>query len=204
MIGALLAIAALVLMIIFASLYASAWHIVSFSLFGASMILLYTASALYHFYCKTHHKKALLQKWDRAMIYVLIAGSYTPITLIALHGAWGWSIFGIIWAFALLGIFLEFFLKERKNGLSLLLYLVMGWCVVIAIDPLLQNISLAAFLWLLLGGISYTLGACFFLLDKYISGKRWLSFHDIFHLLVIAGSFSHFWFMLHYLLYIPV
>lgn len=204
LVGALLAIAALVLMVVYASLHGSAWHIVSYSIFGASMILLYMASSIYHGYCKTHHAKKLLQKWDRAMIYVLIAGTYTPITLVALHGAWGWTLFGIIWGLAILGITLEFLIKERKNILSLFLYLAMGWLIAIALDPLLENISLYAFLWLLLGGILYTVGVFFFVADKIFPGKKWYSFHDLFHLFVIAGSFCHFWFMLRYLLYISV
>ncbi|MSR85878.1 hemolysin III family protein [Candidatus Woesearchaeota archaeon] len=203
-IGLLLSIAALVLMIVFAALYGSAWHIVGVSIFGASMILLYCASTVYHAYCKTHHAKSFLQKMDRSFIYVLIAGTYTPLTLVVLHGAWGWTLFGMSWGLAVLGILAELLIKKRKSWISIPLYLIMGWLIVIAINPLLENLSHTGFLFLLLGGICYTIGVLFFILDIFFPGKRWLSFHDIFHLFVIAGSFLHFWVMIRYVIYIPV
>jgi len=191
--GILLGIAGLVLMVVFASIKATVWHVVGFSIFGASMILLYIASVLYHFIPKARN---VFLKIDHSMIYVLIAGTYTPICFVALKGAWGWSMFGVIWGLAVLGIVLKsVFLNKINDIYSTALYVLMGWLLVVAFLPLVNSIPIQGILWLVGGGISYTVGAIFYGLNR-----KW--FHEIFHIFVIIGSFCHFWLMLAYILYI--
>ncbi len=184
-IGFLLSIAALVLLIVHASYNGSARHIVSFTIFGASLIVLYSASTLYHYSQKPNirHKLNIL---DHASIYILIAGTYTPFTLITLKGALGWTIFGITWGIALVGVFLKLFYTGRYDRISTIAYVVMGWIIIFAIKPLMESLPLNGLYWLLAGGISYTIGAVLFSIPK-------LKFnHAIFHLFVLLGSFSHF------------
>lgn len=160
-------------------------HLVSFSIFGASLILLYAASTFYHS-AKSPRIRYRLNILDHASIYILIAGTYTPFALVTLNGTVGWSIFGIVWVLALTGVILKLFYTGRFNILSTVMYVVMGWIIVFAIKPLINNLDLPGFLWLIAGGLSYTVGAVFFLVDK-------LKFnHAIFHLFVLLGSFSHF------------
>jgi len=200
LIGVGLAVAALVLLIVFAALKSTAWHVVTFSIFGASMILLYLASTLYHFFCKTKKAKSFFMKLDHAMIYVLIAGTYTPICLVPLRGPWGWTLFGIVWGLAILGIVWKFTLP-MKPVLSTLLYLLMGWIALIAFVPLLEVLTGLAWLWLGLGGVLYSLGTIFYALDIIVPRTRWFGMHEVWHLFVIAGSFCHFWLMLRHVLF---
>lgn len=198
----LLSIAGLTLLTVFASLYSSAWHIVAFSIFGASLVLLYLASSFYHI-APSHHKiKRILQKIDHSMIYVLIAGTYTPICLVPLRGGWGWSIFGVIWGLAILGIILKTTSKKIKGWFSALFYILIGWLILIAFLPLMESLPAHGLGWLVAGGISYTLGTIFFGLDHIVPRTRWFGMHEVFHLFVIGGSFSHFWVMFKYVLYI--
>jgi len=183
--GALLAIAALVLLIVFAAIKGTTWHVVSFSIFGATLVLLYTASTLYH---SLTHKSAknLFNKFDHMAIYLLIAGTYTPFCLVALHGWIGWTLFGIVWSSAILGVVMKSFHTGKKQLLSTILYVIMGWVVLLAIQPLYHAISFTSFLLLIAGGVSYTLGTIFFIKD----GIRF--FHSIWHLFVLGGSVLHF------------
>lgn len=201
-IGFLFSIAGLVLLIIFGTLYGSASHIVGFSVFGTGLILLYLASAIYHIIHVENPTKKLFQKIDHAMIYVLIACTYTPLLLVLPHRAWGWSLFGIIWGLALLGVALKLFKKKVTKVFSSLLYLIMGWLIVIAFPILNSVLSSEAIFWLALGGIFYTIGIIFFALEKKFPRTGWIGMHEIFHLFVMAGSFSHFWFMFKFVLYI--
>ncbi len=184
-IGLLLSIAALVLLIVHASYHGSARHIVSFTIFGASLIVLYSASTLYHYSQKPNirHKLNIL---DHASIYVLIAGTYTPFTLITLKGALGWAIFGITWGIALVGIFLKLFYTGKYDKISTIAYVVMGWIIIFAVKPLMENLPINGLYWLLTGGISYTIGAVLYSIKKIKYN------HAIFHLFVLLGSFSHF------------
>jgi hemolysin III len=201
-IAALLSIAGLVLLIIFAALKATAWHVIGFSIFGATLILLYFASTIYHFASKSKKAKKVLEKIDHAMIYVLIAGTYTPICLTALRGPLGWSILGVIWGLAALGIVFST-LGGLNKIIETIIYVVMGWIIVFAMFPLLETIQLGGFAWLLLGGVFYTIGAVVYAIDnKFPTKSRWFTLHELFHLLVMAGSFSHFWVMLHYVMII--
>lgn len=159
--------------------------LVSAAVFGVSLVLLYVSSTLYHFFT-SQGWKAHFQTLDHVCIYLLIAGSYTPFTLITLEGPWGWSLLGAVWTMALAGVLLKTLGKGRKDHwLSTTLYLLMGWLVVIAIVPLLQNLPAAGFAWLAAGGLAYTIGVVFFVWKQ-------LPFnHAIWHLFVLAGSVCH-------------
>lgn len=200
--GALLSIAGLVFLIVYASIFHKIWHIVSFSIFGSSMILLYIASTIYHLAPKESKWKILFKKIDHAMIYILIAGTYTPVCLIPLRGGWGWAIFGVIWGLAILGIMYKASNLRIPGWLSAVLYILMGWLILIALLPLLKTIPGIGFAWLFAGGLFYTLGVIFFGLDTIYPDTKWLTGHDMFHIFVLAGSFSHFWFMLKFIMYI--
>jgi len=183
--GLILSIIALVLLVIKASLYGNTWHIVSFSLFGSSLVLLYTASTIYH-KSKKPKTRFKLQIFDHAAIYVLIAGTYTPFTLVTLNGMARWVTFGVIWVLALGGIVLKLFFTGRYEKLSTTMYVFMGWIVIFAINPLMQNLSSEGLMWLFLGGISYTLGAVLYSIKKIPYN------HAIFHIFVLMGSLCHF------------
>lgn len=202
LIGFFLSVAALVLLLIFAVLYGSILHVIGFSIFGASLILVYLASTLFHFVSKTNKAKGILQKIDHLMIYILIAGTYTPIALVVLKGWIGWSLFGVIWFLAIFGIILKLKIKEVNKWFFPLSYVIMGWLIIIAIVPFIESLPKEAIFWAVTGGIFYTLGVLFFYLDSKVSRTRWFGMHEIFHVFVIAGSFSHFWLMLRYVLYV--
>lgn len=184
-IGLLLSVAGLALLVTFASIYGTVWHIVSFSIFGSSMVVLYLASTLYH----SVRKKTLRKKlnvFDHSAIYVLIAGTYTPFCLVALNGATGWVLFGIIWGLALSGIVLKLFFTGKYDRISTIAYVLMGWVAVLAAKPLMDGLSQDALLFLVLGGISYTIGAVFYSLRKLPYN------HAIFHVWVLLGTAAHF------------
>ena len=202
LIGLFLAITALVLLIVFAVKKGTALHVVAYTIFGSSMVLLYLASTCYHFVDVQGKWKNILRKIDHAMIYILIAGTYTPIALVALRGGWGWSIFGVVWGLALAGIILKISKLDFHGWKSVFLYIGMGWLAIIAFIPLLQNIPIVGLFWLVLGGVLYTFGTIFFGLDKIIKRSRWFGMHEIFHLFVMAGSFCHFWLMLKIVVYL--
>ena len=184
-IGFVLSIVALVLLVTHASMHGDVWHIVSFSIFGASLIILYAASTFYHSAKKPELRKRL-KIIDHASIYVLVAGTYTPFTLVTLNGKLGWLIFGISWGLALTGIILKLFFTGKYNLISTSMYVFMGWVIVFAIKPLINNLPSEGFLWLLAGGISYTLGAILYSIKKIKFN------HAIFHMFVLTGSFCHF------------
>lgn len=196
LIGTVLSIAGLTLMVVFASLNAGSRYIISYSIFGASMILLYLASTLYHFFPKNTRIKKTFMKIDHSMIFVLIAGTYTPICLVAIRGAWGWSLFGIIWSLAIMGILMKSIGSITRTWHSSAIYIVMGWLIMVAFVPLMKSIPPEGLFWLIAGGISYTIGVIFFSLDKFIRRNKWIGMHEIFHLFVMAGTFCHFWLML--------
>lgn len=198
-IGALLSIAGLVLLVVFAALRATAWHVVSFSIFGASLILLYSASTLYHWLPLKPRGREILRKIDHMMIYVLIAGTYTPICLVAIRGGWGWSLFGSIWGLAILGIILKAFWMNAPRWLYTSFYVFMGWLAAIAFYPLVQAISWQGLFWLISGGILYSVGAVIYALKKPSFSSNF-GFHEIFHIFVMAGSLSHFILMWRFIL----
>ncbi len=184
-VGLVLSIAALVLLVVFSSIYGSAWHIVSFSIYGASLIVLYSASTFYH-YVQSPKLRHRLNIFDHSAIYVLIAGTYTPFTLVVLKGWVGWTIFGVSWGLALAGIILKLFFTGKYDKISTFAYVLMGWVVIFAIKPLVNNLPFEGLMWLLAGGVSYTVGAILY------SIKNLKYNHAIFHIFVLLGSFAHF------------
>jgi len=203
-IGTVLSVYALIILIIAAAQDASAWHVVSFAIFGCSLIALYGASTIYHIIpCSWNKAKALWKDLDRSMIYVLIAGTYTPVTLTVLRGAWGWALFGVVWGLAALGIILQACRIRLYKWIPPVFYIIMGWLALIAIAPLMQALPSPAIFWLVLGGVFYTVGTIFFGLDDIVPRTRWFGMHEIFHVFVILGSASHVWLMWTYILNLP-
>ena len=198
--GLLLSIVGLVLMVVFAALKDKNVEVIGLSIFGSSLILAYSASFIYHIFAKEHKVKKTLQKIDHAMIFVLIAGTYTPVCISMPNKALGWSIFGIIWGLAILGIIIKIVEIKIPGWLSTIIYLGIGWFITIAIVPLINWLGLTAVLWLIAGGLAYSLGTIFFALENYVKRNRWWGMHEIFHLFVMLGSFCHFWLMFHYLI----
>ena len=168
------------------------WKLMNFFIYGGSLILLYASSTFYHIVRRPKLKK-IMRTVDHCAIYLLIAGSYTPFTILVLGGVWGWTLFSIVWSLAVSGIILKIFFKHRFKILSTCLYLFMGWLVVIAIQPLRENFPPEGLIWLLAGGISYTIGVIFYVLDK----RRF--YHAIWHLFVLGGSVCHYLAVLFYL-----
>ncbi len=184
-VGLLLSIAALLALVTRALLYGDIVHLVSFCAFGISMIILYTASTAYHSTLEPR-LRVRLRTVDHASIYVLIAGTYTPFTLVTLEGRAGWTLFAIIWAMALTGIALKLFFTGRFGLLSTLMYLFMGWLIVFFIKPLIASFPPAGLAWLVAGGVAYSLGAVLYSIPK-------VPFHHaLFHLFVLIGSACHF------------
>lgn len=184
--GIPISVAVIALLVVFSALYGNVWHIVSFSIFGSSMLFLYIASTIFHGASRPR-TKYFLNKLDHSAIYVLIAGSYTPIALTTLRGPLGWVLFGVVWALAIGGVVYKIWFYDPKfRKLSTWLYVGMGWLVVIVIGPVVQKMPSLSLLLLFAGGMSYTVGALFYLKK----GVR--LFHFIFHLFVLAGSILHF------------
>ena len=184
-VGFSLSIVALGFLVTKATSHGDVQHIVSFSIFGISLLILYAASTFYHSAKKLELRKRL-KIIDHASIYILIAGTYTPFTLVSLNGKLGWMIFGISWSLATIGIILKIFFTGRYNFISTLMYVLMGWVIIFAIKPLLNILQFEGFLWVLTGGISYTIGAILYSIKKIKFN------HAIFHMFVLAGSFCHF------------
>ena len=186
-IGIGLAVAGVVLLVVLGAIYGNVWHIVSFAVFGTSMILLYLASTLYHS-AKKPNLKFKLNKFDHCAIYVLIAGSYTPLALVSLRGWIGWTLFGVVWFLALAGIIFKiWFYKPKWSKLSTWLYIAMGWLIVLAIVPLIHSVPNTSLWFFLAGGLSYTGGVAFFLYSNKVP-----FFHFVFHIFILAGSICHF------------
>jgi hemolysin III len=185
LIGAVAALAGLVVVVVIAAQQGDPWKIVSFSVYGTTLFLLYTISTLYH--SLRGRAKQIFRKLDHLSIYLLIAGTYTPFTLVTLRGFWGWTLFGVIWGLAIVGMALEALPQKGNRILSVVVYVLMGWLVVVALKPLLAALPFAGFIWLLLGGIFYTGGLVFYLFDEKVR-----HFHGIWHLFVLAGSVSHY------------
>ncbi len=189
--GAILSLAGLIILIVTASLYAGALEIASSIIYGTSLLLLYTFSTLYH--GSIGNLKKLFRKLDHISIYLLIAGTYTPFTIITLKGKMGWTMFATVWILAAIGILLELFYKKQGRVLPVTIYLLMSWALLAAIKPLLTNLSFIGFFWVLLGGLFYTIGVIFYALDKKVR-----YFHGVWHLFVIGGSISHYFAVLFY------
>jgi hemolysin III len=202
MAGALASIVGLTLMVVFASIRGDAWHVVSFAVFGTTMILMYTASFLYHGLKISEDALLVFRRIDHIMIFMLIAGSYTPICLVPLRGPWGWSIFGTVWGIAAIGAGLKIFAMNVPRWISTTIYLVMGWLCVVAIYPLVKTLEPVCLFWLALGGFFYSGGAVVYSLKKPDPFPDVLGFHEIWHVFVMLGSACHFWLVFRYLTYI--
>lgn len=191
--GLLLAIAGLGVLLAYAARHGDAWHIVGCAVFGAALIACYTTSTLYHS-VRSERLRPLLRTLDHAAIFLLIAGTYTPFTLVNLRGPWGWSLFGVVWGLALLGIALRLLLNGRLHGLVVALYLAMGWVVVVAVQPMLDRVAPGGLALLAAGGLAYTGGVVFY------KWKRLPYNHAIWHLFVLLGSALHFFAVLFYVI----
>lgn len=192
-IGLVLVLVAVPILIVLAATSANAWYMVGVSVYGTTLISLYTASTMYHV-VQHPPAKRVLRILDHSAIYLLIAGTYTPFTLVNLRGAWGWTLFGLVWAFAVFGILWKVVRVEHHEVVSTLLYIAMGWLVVIAVQPLSRAIPIAGLAWLLAGGLAYTLGVAFF-------GASRLRFnHAVWHLFVLVGSACHYVAVMRYVL----
>lgn len=196
-IGLVLSIIALVLLVVFASLEGTTKHVVSFSIYGASLIVLYSASTFYH-YSKKPKLRKKLNIFDHAAIYVLIAGTYTPFTLVVLKGWIGWTIFGVSWGLAFIGIIFKLFFTGKYDKISTFAYVLMGWLIIFAIKPLIDNLPFQGLIWLFAGGVFYTAGAILYSIKKLKYN------HAIFHVFVLFGSFCHFIAVFFYVLPIKV
>lgn len=193
LVGAVAAVIGSVVMIVVAARDGDPWKVASVSIFGATLIMMYTASVLYH---SLHGQaKALFQKLDHQSIYLLIAGTYTPFCLVTLRGPWGWSLFGLVWGLALIGGLQELRPKNERRILSVVIYVVMGWAIVTALIPLLRALGTPGFIWLATGGIFYTCGIVFYALDTRLRHS-----HGVWHLFVLAGSIAHYFAILLYVL----
>jgi len=191
--GIVLSLVGLVFLLLKAANHGDVWHIVSAAIFGISLIVLYTASSLYHS-AKDPAVRNRLRIFDHAAIYVIIAGTYTPFTLITLHGTVGWIIFGITWGMALIGIILKLFFTGRFKILSTAMYVFMGWVIVFAINPLIDNLAPSGLQLLVAGGLAYTVGAVLY------SIKAIPLNHAIFHILVLVGTGCHYFAVYFYVL----
>lgn len=186
LVGAVLAVAGLATLVTMGALDGDAYKVVSFSVYGSMLFVLYTISTLYHS-IRHPRVKAILQKCDHAAIYLLIAGSYTPFTLVTLRGPWGWSLFGVSWGLAAVGILQELTLGRRTRSVSMVLYVLMGWLALVAVRPLIAALPPAGLAWLVAGGLIYSAGIYFFINDERIRHG-----HGIWHLFVLAGSLCQF------------
>ena len=182
-----------VVLIVLAALRGDAWHVVGVSVFGATLVMLYSASMVYHI-VRSPRAKRVFRILDHSSIYLLIAGTYTPFLLVNMRGGWGWTIFGLVWGLAVLGILFKAFFVERYGIASTAVYLAMGWIVVIAVKPLLASVAGGGIALLLAGGVAYSLGVVFFAWERFPFN------HAIWHLFVLAGSVFHYFAVLFYVL----
>jgi len=183
--GAILGAIGTVVVIVLAARTGDAWKIVACSIYGAALCMLYGASTLYH--SLRGRWKAVLRKLDHCAIYILIAGTYTPFALVTLRGPWGWTLFGLAWGLAAVGIAQEFVFGKGARRLSVLIYVVMGWMGAAALSPLAEQLGLGGLAWLLVGGVLYSVGIVFYMLDERVR-----HFHGVWHLFVLGGSAAHF------------
>ena len=196
-IGILLSFAALITMVIYAARFGTVLHIVGATVFGCGLIMAYTSSTLYHSFQKVK-VKAVFRILDHVSIFVLIAATYTPLSLVNLNGPWGWSLFGVVWGLALFGIIVECTSLRRFRLASVLLYIGMGWSVIAAFKPLMANVQTGGLILLLAGGLAYTVGCLFY------AWRRLPYNHAIWHLFVLAGSVCHFFAILLYVLPVKI
>jgi hemolysin III len=191
LVGAVLALAGAVVLVVLAALGGDPWKVVSVSIYGVTLVLMYTFSVLYH--SLRGRAKNVLRELDHQSIYLLIAGSYTPFCLVSLRGAWGWSLLGVVWGLAALGGLQELRPKNGARILSVVIYVLMGWVALVALVPLLKALGTGGFGWVAAGGLFYTIGIVFYALDSRLAHA-----HGIWHLFVMAGSVTHYVAILRY------
>jgi hemolysin III len=192
-VGLALSVAGFIALVVLAWAHGDAWHIVSCGVYGASLVALYLASTLYHG-ARAPRAKELLQALDHCGIYLLIAGTYTPFTLVTLRGPWGWTLFGLVWGLALAGILFRVLFGTRYRPVAVASYVMLGWLCVVAVKPILEHVPLGALAWIAAGGLTYTMGVFFF------AAKRIPHHHAIWHLFVLGGSICHYVAVLLYVL----
>jgi hemolysin III len=193
LVGAVLAFVGALWLLVLASLDGEPMKIVSVAIYGATLLLLYSVSTIYH--SVQGRAKVIMRKIDHLSIYLLIAGSYTPFCLVTLRGPWGWSLFAVVWVLALIGMLQEIKPRSEARVLSLVIYALMGWIVLVAVKPLIAALGAAGFAWLAAGGVFYTVGIIFFAYDR-----RFRHWHGIWHLFVMVGSLLHFVAVLFYVI----
>ena len=168
------------------------WHLAAFIVYGISLFLLYLASSLYHLLPVSERAKRMLRQLDHVAIFLLIAGTYTPICLVPLRGPWGWSLFAAVWVFALVGMFIAIFALDAPRWMTTAVYLAMGWLIIVAVWPLVRLVSAEGVFWFFLGGAFYTSGAVVYALKRPDPVPHVFGFHEIFHVFVMLGSLCHF------------
>jgi hemolysin III len=193
LVGALLSVAGAVWLLVLAAWSGDAWKVVSVAIYGVALVILYSASTLYH--SLRGRAKRIFKKLDHLSIYLLIAGSYTPFCLVTLRGPWGWTLFAIVWTLAAVGMLQEIKPRSEARVMSLVIYAVMGWIVLVAIEPLIAGLGMSGLIWLAAGGVLYTVGIVFYTFDE-----RFRHWHGIWHLFVMSGSLAHFVAVLRYVL----
>ena len=191
--GIILSIIGMCVLIAFASIYGNAWHVVSCTIYGSTLVFLYTASTLYHS-IQFDKAKRVFRTLDHATIFLLIAGTYTPFTLVNLRGPWGWSLFGVIWGLAVIGILFQTTMLRKGAIFSVAFYVAMGWVVLVAIKPMLSLVDTGGLVLLLLGGVAYTIGVVFY------AWRQMPYNHAVWHVFVLAGSAFHFFAILLYVI----
>jgi len=196
--GVLLSLVGLIMLIVYSN--GHPWRIVGFSIYGVTLILLYSASTIYHWLHVSPQTEDALRRFDHIAIFLLIAGSYTPVCLVTLRGGWGWSLFGVVWALALAGGCLKIFARHLPAWSTAALYVGMGWLAIVAIVPLMQSVPPSGMLWLLAGGLAYTAGAVIYAMERPDPYPAVFGHHEIFHIFVLCGSIFHYVFMAGYVL----
>jgi len=194
LLGAVLALAGAIVLVVLAAIGGDPWKVVGVSIYGASLVLMYSSSTLYHS-VRGGRGKDFLRKMDHQSIYLLIAGSYTPFCLVTLRGPWGWSLLGVVWGLAIVGSLQDLRTRSGARILSVVIYLLMGWAAVVALVPMVNALGRAGFAWVASGGLLYTVGIVFYALDARLKHA-----HGIWHLFVLAGSAAHFIAILTYVL----
>jgi hemolysin III len=194
LLGAALAVAGLVVLVTISR--DDPWRVVGFSIYGASLIILYLASTVYHWLLVPIAQRKWLNRVDHVAIFLLIAGTYTPVCIVTLRGGWGWTMFGIVWTAAVAGTILKLGFRSLPRWVSASIYVAMGWAAVLAVVPLVRAFPPSALAWLLAGGLLYTAGAVVYATRRPNPYPRVFGFHEIFHMFVLAGSAAHFVFML--------
>lgn len=202
LIGAFLSLIGMVILIRLSIYKHSSWAILAFSIFGISLILLYSASSTYHIAKVSEKVINVLRRIDHSMIYILIAGTYTPICLLALKGTLGFTLFTIVWVLALTGVIFKMCWFNCPRKLSTLFYIVMGWLVIFFIVPIIKAISINGFMWLLMGGVFYTIGGIIYALKWPKINSKLFGFHELFHIFVMLGSLCHYYLMLRFVMFL--